>query len=74
MRLDGSTPVKYGLRMNMDDKYKCIKQQISQLSNIPYTQLLLVEVFGALVKVIYIIYQILIEIYVIVKLFVRRLH
>ena len=51
MRLKGSTPLKYGLRMNMEDKYREIKKEISQLSGIPITQLLLVEIFGALIKV-----------------------
>ena len=51
MRLDGSTPTKYGLRLNMDEKYKGLKKQLSQLTSIPMPQILLVEIFGALVKV-----------------------
>ena len=51
MRLDGSVPVKYGLRLNMDEKYRTLKKQLSELSGIPAMQILLVEIFGALVKV-----------------------
>ena len=50
-RLDGSVPVKYGLRLNMDEKYKTLKQELSTLSNIPAEQLLLVEILGPIVKV-----------------------
>ncbi|CAH1801921.1 unnamed protein product [Owenia fusiformis] len=49
-RLDGSTPVKYGLRLNMDEKYKELKKQLSVLSEIPSNQLLLCEVSAAMVK------------------------
>ena len=51
MRLDGSTPTKYGLRLNMEEKYRGLKQHLTELSGIPAPQLLLVEIFGALVKV-----------------------
>ena len=51
MRLDGSTPTKYGLRLNMDEKYKGLKKQLSQLTGIPMPQILLVEILGALVRV-----------------------
>ncbi|XP_074640674.1 ubiquitin carboxyl-terminal hydrolase 32-like [Tubulanus polymorphus] len=50
MKLDGSVPVKYGLRLNMDEKYKTLKKQLSLLSDIPQEQLLLVEIYGATVK------------------------
>ena len=51
MRLDGSVPVKYGLRLNMDEKYRGLKRHLSELSSIPPGHILLVEIFGALVKV-----------------------
>ena len=51
VRLDGSTPTKYGLRLNMDEKYKGLKRHLGELCDIPATQLLLAEVFGALIKV-----------------------
>ncbi|KAK7088275.1 hypothetical protein V1264_022210 [Littorina saxatilis] len=52
-RLDGSVPIKYGLRLNMDEKYKTLKQELSSLSGIPADQLLLVEILGPIVKVSY---------------------
>ena len=51
MHLDGSIPVKFGLRLNMDEKYKGLTRQLSEASGIPAAQILLVEVFGSLVKV-----------------------
>lgn len=50
-KLDGSVPVKYGLRLNMDEKYKSLKREVSYLSNIPPGELLIVEVNGPNVKV-----------------------
>lgn len=50
-RLNGSVPVKYGLRLNMDEKYKALKRELSLLSGIPAEQLLLVEIQGPIVKV-----------------------
>ncbi|CAL1537349.1 unnamed protein product, partial [Lymnaea stagnalis] len=49
-KLDGSVPVKYGLRLNMDEKYKTLKREVSKLSNIPVEELLIVEVSGPIVK------------------------
>ncbi|XP_059179325.1 ubiquitin carboxyl-terminal hydrolase 32-like isoform X2 [Physella acuta] len=49
-KLDGSVPVKYGLRLNMDEKYKSLKREVSYLSNIPPGELLIVEVNGPNVK------------------------
>ncbi|XP_052268914.1 ubiquitin carboxyl-terminal hydrolase 32-like isoform X1 [Dreissena polymorpha] len=50
MRLNGEVPVKYGLRLNMDDKYKVLKKELSSLCDIPIYQLLLVEISGPVVK------------------------
>ncbi|KAK7480047.1 hypothetical protein BaRGS_00028684 [Batillaria attramentaria] len=50
-RLDGSVPVKYGLRLNMDEKYKALKRELCTLSGIPADQLLIVEIMGPIVKV-----------------------
>ncbi|XP_064618756.1 ubiquitin carboxyl-terminal hydrolase 32-like [Lineus longissimus] len=50
IKLDGSVPVKYGLRLNMDEKYKTLKKQLSEHSNIPFNRILLVELFGAVIK------------------------
>ncbi len=51
MRLDGSIPIKYGLRLNVDEKYKALKKHISILTSLPVSQILLSEVLGAVVKV-----------------------
>lgn len=52
-RLDGSVPIKYGIRLNMDEKYKVLKKELSQLTSIPVDQILFVEIMGPIVKVIY---------------------
>ncbi|BFZ19073.1 hypothetical protein BsWGS_22113 [Bradybaena similaris] len=49
-KLDGSVPVKYGLRLNMDEKYKTLKREVVKLANIPVEELLIVEVNGPIVK------------------------
>ena len=51
MKLNGSVPVKYGIRLNMDEKYKDLKKHLGDLSSIPPAQLLLTEIGGAVVKV-----------------------
>ena len=51
MWLDGSLPTKYGLRLNIDETYGQMKKQLSELCGIPAGELLLVELFGASVKV-----------------------
>ena len=51
VRLDGSQPVRYGLKLEVDEKYRLMKEQLSELCGVPYSRLLLVEVYGALVKV-----------------------
>ncbi|XP_034237598.1 ubiquitin carboxyl-terminal hydrolase 32 isoform X2 [Thrips palmi] len=50
IRLDGSVPVKYGLRLNMDEKYAQLKTQLSQLCDIPAHLLCLAEVNQAQIK------------------------
>ncbi|XP_060064706.1 ubiquitin carboxyl-terminal hydrolase 32-like [Ylistrum balloti] len=50
MRLEGSVPKKYGLRLNMDEKYRALKRELSKLANIPFDQILFVEIMGPLVK------------------------
>lgn len=51
MRLDGSQPVRYGIKLEMDDKYRRLKEVISELSGLPFANLRLAEVYGAMVKV-----------------------
>lgn len=48
--LDGRIPVKYGLRLNAEEKYLCIKQQLSEHCNIPAEQLMLAEVVASMIK------------------------
>ena len=50
-KLDGSVPVKYGLRLSMDEKYRALKREVSRLADIPVEELLVVEVSGPIVKV-----------------------
>lgn len=50
-RLDGSVPIKYGIRLNMDEKYKALKKELSRLTSIPPDQVLFVEIMGPIVKV-----------------------
>ncbi|XP_033627039.1 ubiquitin carboxyl-terminal hydrolase 32-like isoform X1 [Asterias rubens] len=50
VRLDGSVPIKYGLRLNMEAKYKAFKKQLGELCDLQLDQLLLVEVGGAMVR------------------------
>lgn len=51
VRIDGSVPLKYGLRLNLDDKYRTLKRELAELCNLSAEQLLLVEIAGAMVKV-----------------------
>ena len=44
LRLDGSVPVKYGLRMSIDDRYCALKEALSKLCGLAPNELLLVEV------------------------------
>lgn len=51
IRLDGSVPIKYGLRLNMDDKYGNLKQQLSTLCNILPFYIKLAELSGSQIRV-----------------------
>jgi len=51
VRLNQPHAVKYGLCMNMDEKYRSLKQQLSVLCGVPASRLVLVEVYGTLVRV-----------------------
>ncbi|KAG8233419.1 hypothetical protein J437_LFUL013413, partial [Ladona fulva] len=50
VRLDGSMPIMYGLRLNMDEKYSAIKDHLSPLCGISAHNLRLAEVSGAQIK------------------------
>lgn len=51
MKLDGSQPVRYGIKLELDDKYRRLKEIISDLCGLPPASLRLAEVYGAMVKV-----------------------
>lgn len=53
IKLDGTVPVKYGLRMNADDKHSVVKSKLSLLSGITANNLKLAEIIGAQIKVCY---------------------
>lgn len=50
IHLEGTTPTKYGLLLNNDDRYKDVKRELSKYCGLSCSQLLLVEIFGASVK------------------------
>ncbi|CAN0056591.1 unnamed protein product [Lampetra planeri] len=50
IRLDGSVPVRYGLRLGVEDKYSGLKQQLSELSSLQPQQILLAEVFSSNIR------------------------
>ncbi|XP_068601892.1 ubiquitin carboxyl-terminal hydrolase 32 [Brachionichthys hirsutus] len=52
IKLEGSTPVRYGLRLNMDEKYTGLKKQLSELCGLKPEQILLAEVHTSNIKVL----------------------
>ena len=51
MRLDGSQPVRYGVKLQLDDKYRRLKDMVSEVCGVASSNLRLAEVYGAMVKV-----------------------
>lgn len=51
IKLEGSTPIRYGLRLNMDEKYMGLKKQLSELCSLKPEQILLAEVHASNIKV-----------------------
>ena len=51
MKLDGSTPRKYGLRLVSDSRYLDVKKHLHVLTNIPVQQFMLAELINAQIKV-----------------------
>lgn len=51
MFLDGRQPVKYGLKLEMDEKYKQLKEELSELCEVPSSRLLLVEMYASNIRV-----------------------
>lgn len=50
IKLDGSTPVRYGLRLNVDEKYSGLKILLSELCHLRPEQILLVEIHLSCIK------------------------
>ncbi|CAB3376870.1 Hypothetical predicted protein [Cloeon dipterum] len=50
VKLDGTVPVKYGMRLNTDSKYSAVKEHLCQLMGIPSCKLSLAEVASAQLK------------------------
>ncbi|XP_027228164.1 ubiquitin carboxyl-terminal hydrolase 32 isoform X2 [Penaeus vannamei] len=50
IKLDGSVPVKYGLRLNSDSRYYDVKQQLHLLTSIPPHQMMLSELANGQIK------------------------
>lgn len=48
--LNGLVPIKYGLLLSADDKYKKLKKHLAKLCGLMPKQILMAEVFGATVK------------------------
>lgn len=55
IRLDGSTPMRYGLRLNVDEKYSGLKSLLSELCHLRPEQILLVEIHLSCIKVLIVI-------------------
>lgn len=51
VRLDGSVPVKYGLRLPMDATYSLLKERLAALCQLSSDHILLAEVSGNMIKV-----------------------
>ncbi len=51
MFLDGRQPVKYGLRLEIDEKYRLLKEELGKLCDIPPSRLLLVEMYASNIRV-----------------------
>lgn len=50
--LDGSVPIKYGVRLNSESKYWELKKQLSTLCNLPPEQMLICELSGSQIRYI----------------------
>ena len=51
VRLDGNQPVRYGLKLEVDDKYRSLLVALSRLTGIKTSNLLLVEMYGSMIRV-----------------------
>ena len=51
MRLDGSVPVRYALRLDPDTRYSMLKVEVGKLCGIAASELVVVELFNSRVHV-----------------------
>ena len=51
VRLDGKTPVRYGLRLNRDDTFFELRKQLSEKCKLAIENILLVEMASNTIKV-----------------------
>lgn len=49
VRLDGSQPIRYSLKQELDGKYKVLREEIQKLCGLSF--LLLVDVFAGTIRV-----------------------
>ena len=49
--LDGSQPLRYGLKLELDDKYRQLKRALCDLCGLEPADILLVEVYSGVVRV-----------------------
>ncbi len=49
--LDGSQPMRYGLKLALDDKYRQLKTRLSTLCGLESGNILLVEVYAGVLRV-----------------------
>lgn len=50
--LDGSTPIKYGLRLNSESKYWDLKKQLSTMCSLDADQMIICELKGSQFKLL----------------------
>ena len=51
MFLDGRQPVKYGLKLEIDEKYRLLKEELAKLCGLPSSRILLVEMYASNIRV-----------------------
>ena len=55
--MDGATPVKYGLLLCNDACVKLLKSELEKLSGISAEKLVIAELFGALIMVMFVFFD-----------------
>lgn len=53
MFLDGRQPVRYGLKLEIDEKYRQLKEELEKLCGVSAARLLMVEVYASNIRVSY---------------------